>query len=469
MFAYPQRFYDPTLSDYNPIIYKYYKYLAKADPILRSGDFIIEQIDIPREQGVEELHLIFAYHCGLWNGIVDQFEGIAMTGSLLSQGVELIFNLELQKQFNSAYQSWKVNCETNNSSLTYAGCAWDMIWDGIKKAHTEGSTPQIAQQYGKTTIDIASIAIAFTKAGKLANVNKFMDAIDPLNQVMKYTGKGVGVAFKLGDKAVKGAFVYSLEKLQFFSKYKLSIKFNNSNLYSGIPIPDVNVVKKADLEKKLNALTEAELDKLPRDENGIRLVEIDGEVIPIGPEGKIDELIGKVYNSTKELFEDISKNRSKIREVLNTDAGKAYAKKYFDKFEKGNFEKWYENTFKKYDLGEPLNFEVHHVIPVKVLEKNKELQELLLWAKKNGKDFDFNSIDNGIPLQKKSIKFEQSGHANHPKYDNAITEKINDILEKAPSEEKAFERIQNLISDTKGKLEADVLLGTKDVNQIVNF
>ncbi|RRJ86496.1 hypothetical protein EG240_16060 [Paenimyroides tangerinum] len=187
---------------------------------------------------------------------------------------------------------------------------------------------------------------------------------------------------------------------------------------------------------------------------------------------KLAENIKKVKKSVtniSELVTDIVTNRNKIRNVLDTDAGKAFAKKYFDKFEKGNFEEWYENTFKKYDLGEPLNFEVHHVIPVKVLENNKELQELLLWAKKNGKDFDFNSIDNGIPLQKKSVKFEQSGHTNHPKYDNAIAEKINDILEKAPSEEKAFERIQNLISDTKGKLEADVLLGNKDVNQIVNF
>lgn len=97
------------------------------------------------------------------------------------------------------------------------------------------------------------------------------------------------------------------------------------------------------------------------------------------------------------------------------------------------------------------------------------LQELFLWAEQNGKKFDFNSIDNWIPLQKKKAAIDLNGHTNHPAYDREIGKKINDILEKAPNQEKAFERIQNLITDTKNKLENEVLLGSKDVNQIVNF
>jgi hypothetical protein len=180
--------------------------------------------------------------------------------------------------------------------------------------------------------------------------------------------------------------------------------------------------------------------------------------------------VKKVFKNAKELFNDISKNRKQIRNILNTNAGEAYAKKYFDKFEKGNFEEWYKNTFKKYDLGEPLNFEVHHVIPVNVLEKNKELQELLLWAKKNGKDFDFNSIDNGIPLQKKSSKFDQSGHANHPDYDKKIGKKINEIMGDDNLDlDGKLDEINDLIYNTKQKLEKEVLLGNKDVNHIINF
>ena len=139
---------------------------------------------------------------------------------------------------------------------------------------------------------------------------------------------------------------------------------------------------------------------------------------------------------------------------------------------KGDFETWYNNVFKKYDLGEPLNFEVHHIIPISILKENEALQELLLWAEKNGKKFDFNGLDNAIPLQKKRLKYEISGHANHPDYDNAIDEKITEIITSPRNlnkPEKAFEEIQELIQKSKDVLEKDVLLGTKDVNQITKF
>ena len=137
---------------------------------------------------------------------------------------------------------------------------------------------------------------------------------------------------------------------------------------------------------------------------------------------------------------------------------------------KGDFETWYNNVFKKYDLGEPLNFEVHHIIPISVLKDNKALQELLLWAEKNGKKFDFNGLDNAIPLQKKRLKYEISGHANHPNYDKAIIERVNIILSnESYSELRKFNEIQALIKIGKEKLETNVLLGTKNVNDIVDF
>ena len=139
---------------------------------------------------------------------------------------------------------------------------------------------------------------------------------------------------------------------------------------------------------------------------------------------------------------------------------------------KGDFETWYNNVFKKYDLGEPLNFEVHHIIPISVLKENEALQELLLWAEKNGKKFDFNGLDNAIPLQKKRLKYEISGHANHPDYDINLDEKITEIITSPRNlnkPEKAFEEIQELIQKSKDILEKEVLLGTKDVNQITKF
>lgn len=137
---------------------------------------------------------------------------------------------------------------------------------------------------------------------------------------------------------------------------------------------------------------------------------------------------------------------------------------------KGDFETWYNNVFKKYDLGEPLNFEVHHIIPISILKEKEALQELLLWAEKNGKKFDFNGLDNAIPLQKKRLKYEISGHANHPDYDKAIIDKIKNITNsKILKNEEKLDAIQNIIDKTKIKLEKEVLLGNKDVNDIINF
>ncbi|MFJ1426319.1 hypothetical protein ACILFS_08385 [Capnocytophaga canimorsus] len=45
------------------------------------------------------------------------------------------------------------------------------------------------------------------------------------------------------------------------------------------------------------------------------------------------------------------------------------------------------------------------MIPINILKENEKLQQLLLWAEQNGKKFDFNGLDNGIPLQKKRLKF----------------------------------------------------------------
>lgn len=179
----------------------------------------------------------------------------------------------------------------------------------------------------------------------------------------------------------------------------------------------------------------------------------------------------KIFNTAQELVDDIAKNRKIIRKVLDSDAGKEYAKKYFDKVVKdGDFEEWYTNVFKKYDLDEPLNFEVHHIIPINVLKENEKLQQLLLWAEKNGKNFDFNGLDNGIPLQKKRLKYEISGHAKHPKYDEFIIKKIEYVLnDKSLDNFNKYDEIQEIINNTKIKLEQEVLLGNKNVNDIINF
>jgi hypothetical protein len=104
------------------------------------------------------------------------------------------------------------------------------------------------------------------------------------------------------------------------------------------------------------------------------------------------------------------------------------------------------------------------VIPINVLKK-KNLQELMF---KYQDRFDFNGIDNAIPLPKKSMKYEQTGHANHPKYDDVITTKIDNIFENSIDDNDAFENIKKSVIDIRKKLENDVLLGNRDVNNLMN-
>jgi hypothetical protein len=158
----------------------------------------------------------------------------------------------------------------------------------------------------------------------------------------------------------------------------------------------------------------------------------------------------------------ISKSRREIRKILTTAEGMEYLRKYFSsKVNVGSFEEWFDKV-KNFELDRDLNFEVRHIFPVNILENNQELQRIL-----NKFNFDFNGVDNAIPLQKKSLKFDRTGHANHPQYDRLMEQKINNILLEVVDGNDAFEKIKELIGNTKKKLETDVLLGDKNVNSII--
>jgi hypothetical protein len=57
------------------------------------------------------------------------------------------------------------------------------------------------------------------------------------------------------------------------------------------------------------------------------------------------------------------------------------------------------------------------------------------------------------------VRFDVSGHANHPQYDRNIRERIENILEDTASDDSGkFEEIRELVYYTKGRLENEVLL-----------
>jgi hypothetical protein len=79
-------------------------------------------------------------------------------------------------------------------------------------------------------------------------------------------------------------------------------------------------------------------------------------------------------------------------------------------------------------------------------------------------------MDNAIPLQKRSLKYDVTGHSNHPRYDRFMEGEIGKILTDPRFDDLGkFEKIQELVNKTKTKLEVDVLLGNRNVNDIVSW
>jgi hypothetical protein len=199
---------------------------------------------------------------------------------------------------------------------------------------------------------------------------------------------------------------------------------------------------------------------------------------------KIDDVINigkKVFKSADEFANALYKARSDIRKaIINLPESKNLAIEYFEHIKKTDlslknikFDDWFENTFKKYESGTH-NFEAHHVIPADLLKSNPDLKKLLFDLHKADPDFkfDFNGLDNGIMLQKKSVNLDITGHASHKQYNDAMGSRISEIINNPRNinkPERAFEEIQELIKSTKEKLKKDVLLGNKDVNDIISF
>jgi hypothetical protein len=201
--------------------------------------------------------------------------------------------------------------------------------------------------------------------------------------------------------------------------------------------------------------------------------------------GKIEDVLKvgkKVFNSADEFANALYKARSDIRKgIINLTESRNLALEYFEHIKKTDlslknvkFDDWFENTFKKYEAGTP-NFEAHHVIPADLLKSNPDFKQLIFDLHKADPDFkfDFNGLDNGIMLQKKSLKLDiNTGHAKHDVYNREISKKISEIINNSRNvnkPERAFEEIQDLIKSTKEKLKNEVLLGNKDVNDIISF
>ena len=304
----PPKFYDPTIEEYNPFLYEADKAMSQSTPSDILAKEVIKNSGIKTEKGVTPEHLTFAYKAGLWNGLVGTVKSIPELASLISKGIQLIYDEEFRKEFSNEYEKWKAKCDKDNDSDTYVGCAWDMLWEKIKQAHTTSSSPQIAQQYGKSTFDLITIPLGMVKAGKLGKINKIIDLLDPISNTMKATGKMVKVTFN----TTRRTFKYVINTAgKNFKRYELRFKIDGNTLYCGIPNGKISIIDK---------LKQADIEKLPVDENGIRIADIDGEAIPIGNKNALEK-IGEVVENTLEQLKKLGWATDDINLFNNTFKG----------------------------------------------------------------------------------------------------------------------------------------------------
>ena len=147
--------------------------------------------------------------------------------------------------------------------------------------------------------------LTMVKAGKLGKINKIMDLLDPISNTMKAVGKTVKVTFN----TTRRTFKYVINTAgKNFKRYELRFKIDGNTLYCGIPNGKISIIDK---------LKQADIEKLPVDENGIRIADIDGEAIPIGNKNALEKIEGKgVKIFSENLNTTISNLKKKAKYVL---------------------------------------------------------------------------------------------------------------------------------------------------------
>ncbi len=304
----PPKFYDPTVEEYNPILYEVDKAISQFTPSDIIAKEVIKKSGIKTEKNVTPEHLTFAFKVGLWNGLVENVKGIPELASLQYKGMQFLYDKEFRKELIDKFDEWIEKCNKYNDSDTYVGCAWDMLWEHIKQAHTTGSSPKIAQQYGKSTFDLITIPLGMVKAGKLGKINKIMDLLDPISNTMKIAGKTVKVTFN----TTRRTFKYVINTAgKNFKRYELRFKIDGNTLYCGIPNGKISIIDK---------LKQADIEKLPVDENGLRIADIDGEAIPIGNKNALEK-IGEAVENTLEQLKKLGWKADDINLFNNTFKG----------------------------------------------------------------------------------------------------------------------------------------------------
>ena len=324
----PERFYNPEIAtgDYNPILY-YSSYINPTALPLLVNDTAMQSLGIKiTDSGkVSTNHIYFAVQCGFWNGIVDQAVGLSDVAGMLS---DILDGGDRISQMWDGMKKIDIFCTQNNGDHK-------CIWSIIKEAHTQqpdgkpAQACQVAETVGVDIANVVTIAISFAKVGKIAQIAKVMEVLDPMTYVFKVAGKVIKPVIIGTGKTAKVVFKVSKA---FFEPGLHFTKMNR--LYSSIiviPIdltPNIeNAINKAkellknntkEFEQKVILKTD-EAGNIIKDSNGnaIGELEIDGQKVEVLVNENEDVLKESIDESNIQIgsyFDNISHYKQLFKE-----------------------------------------------------------------------------------------------------------------------------------------------------------
>lgn len=319
----PEKYYNPDNTDYNPFPAKIYSYVS----LKVIDDELSGLIGSPMGDKYTPSRVDFAFTCGVWNGLVGTAAAIPEGGSFL---IKMITN---------------ENDARTNFATTISKIQWKDVKGMVGEQWNKYTSNPCMISYGAGEVTFV-VASCFIGAGEIKGATAIVQTMEKLDVMGQLLGKTIQIAGKVikpvasaSGKAVK----YVLKEGVDFIK-RIDIKVTPSGFGCGFPIQNIKI----SLKNKLTNLTEQEaqgikqkieqainneggLDKLPVDENGNHLVEIevDGEKVTavVGSEDGLNK-INNIDNIISSL-DDLLKN-PKFKQIYEPLENGSHIRKFGD-------------------------------------------------------------------------------------------------------------------------------------------
>jgi hypothetical protein len=201
----PPKFYNPAVSNYNPVISKVYGYFRINNPIIQGAFTLIPGFP-SLNNNYTAARAEVAMYIGFWNGLVDMVQGIP---EFLDFIVDMACDKEKRDQFVEGWGKMKEKGIFNTLKGAFL--------DQYPATGSNFNACYWAHSIGHNVFDLLSLVIAFAKVGTAAKIAQLMDAIDPMAHMCKFIFKrlstvtgwvvdGTKQIYKLGNGYIQTFF-----------------------------------------------------------------------------------------------------------------------------------------------------------------------------------------------------------------------------------------------------------------------